>query len=101
MFPSGLDSATSDEVVGSVRNLCNQDRTVILSIHQPSPITFKQFDLLLLLSEGRVCYFGPADKAVSFFTESPFKFVMPDVRECYTVYFYYLAFNDFTLVYRT
>ena len=76
---AGLDSATSDEVVGSVRRLCDQNRTVILSIHQPSPATFESFDLLLLLSAGRVCYFGPAGKAVKFFTESPFKFIMPEV----------------------
>jgi ABC-type multidrug transport system ATPase subunit len=75
---TGLDSATSDEVVGYVRRLCDQNRTILLSIHQPSPIAFKLFDLLLLLSEGRVFYFGPADKAVQFFTDSPFKFAMAE-----------------------
>lgn len=62
-----------------MRKLCDQDRTVLLSIHQPSPVTYELFDLLLLLSAGRVCYFGPANNAVSFFVDSPFKFTMPEV----------------------
>lgn len=95
----GLDSATSDEVVGYVRELCNQDRTIILSIHQPSPTTFKLFDLLLLLSEGRVFYFGPACNAVSFFTESPFKFVMPEVIRVFFILIFYYNSCDFLCFY--
>lgn len=32
---------------------------VVASIHQPSTDTFKLFDKLLLLSQGKTCYFGP------------------------------------------
>jgi hypothetical protein len=69
-----LDSTTSDEVIQSVKNLSDQGRTVMLSIHQPSPKCFAMFDTLLLLSGGEVCYFGPASAAVNYFRESPFQF---------------------------
>lgn len=32
---------------------------IIASIHQPSTSTFKLFDKLCLLSQGKTCYFGP------------------------------------------
>jgi ABC-type multidrug transport system ATPase subunit/ABC-type multidrug transport system permease subunit len=72
---TGLDSTISLEVMSAVRNLANQNRTVICTIHQPSEETFALFDVLLLLAEGRVIYFGPALAAVEFFTQSPYQFV--------------------------
>ena len=71
---AGLDSTTSDEVIQSVKRLSDQGRTVLLSIHQPSPKCFALFDTLLLLSGGEVCYSGPASAAVKYFASSPFQF---------------------------
>jgi len=71
---TGLDSSISYEVMAAVRNLANQNRTVICTIHQPSPITYFLFDKLLLMAEGRVIYFGPARDVVNYFASSIYKF---------------------------
>ena len=60
--------------MSAVRNLANQQRTIICTIHQPSPSTYLLFDKLLLMAEGRVIYFGNAREVVPYFTESPYKF---------------------------
>jgi ABC-type multidrug transport system ATPase subunit len=71
---TGLDSSIAYEVMAAVRNLANQNRTVICTIHQPSPITYFLFDKLLLMAEGRVIYFGPARDVVNYFASSIYKF---------------------------
>jgi ABC-type multidrug transport system ATPase subunit len=58
-------------MTGTLRELVNQERTVICSMHQPSSIVFSLFDTLALLSKGRLIYFGKADEAAAFFIESP------------------------------
>jgi len=64
---TGLDSQIAHEVMCAVRNLADQNRTVITTIHQPSPATFNLFDKLLLLSNGRTTFFGPVDEAADYF----------------------------------
>ena len=71
---TGLDSSTSGEVMSAVRNLANQNRTVLCTIHQPSGDTYSLFDTLLLLAQGKVIYFGPALEIVNYFQQSPFGF---------------------------
>ncbi|KAI9711428.1 MAG: hypothetical protein M1812_007173 [Candelaria pacifica] len=57
---SGLDSSASFEVMSYVKEVARQNNLIIIaSIHQPSSSTFKLFDDLLLLSEGKVYYNGP------------------------------------------
>jgi ABC-type multidrug transport system ATPase subunit len=60
--------------MAAVRNLANQNRTVICTIHQPSQQTFDLFDTLLLLAKGRVIYFGLVREAVEYFAGSPYQF---------------------------
>ena len=60
--------------MSAVRNLANQNRTVICTIHQPSPATYMLFDKLLLLAAGKVIYFGPSRDVVNYFAISPYKF---------------------------
>ena len=43
------------------------DKTVVFSIHQPSSEVFVLFDKLLLLSEGRMAFFGKASEASVYF----------------------------------
>lgn len=60
--------------MSAVRNLANQNRTVICTIHQPSPSVYFLFDKLLLLGDGKVTYFGPTKDVVKYFTTSPYEF---------------------------
>ena len=63
---SGLDSNLADIVVGAlVATARDAQTTVLLSVHQPSPAAWQQFDDLLLLSApGRTAFFGPRADAV-------------------------------------
>ena len=66
---SGLDSAASYSVIHHLRHYARSHSTlVIASIHQPSTSTFQLFDKLLLLSQGRACYFGPLSLVRDYFT---------------------------------
>eukprot|EP00457_Paulinella_chromatophora_P003506 gb/GEZN01003514.1/.p1 GENE.gb/GEZN01003514.1/~~gb/GEZN01003514.1/.p1 ORF type:complete len:711 (-),score=79.39 gb/GEZN01003514.1/:23-1897(-) len=75
---SGLDATTALKLIKNLKQLCSRsatDRaaqkvpmTVIASIHQPRETIFAQFDKLLLLSSGAVVYFGPANRAISYFS---------------------------------
>jgi ABC-type multidrug transport system ATPase subunit len=60
--------------MSAVRNLANQNRTIICTIHQPSPAVYFLFDKLLLLGDGRVTYFGPTKEVVKYFSLSPYEF---------------------------
>jgi ATP-binding cassette subfamily G (WHITE) protein 2 len=71
---TGLDSHISFEVMAAVRNLANQNRTVLCTIHQPSADTFNLFDTVLLMAKGRVIYFGRVHDCVAYFNQSPFAF---------------------------
>lgn len=65
---TGLDSTMSYEVMVSVRNLANQHRTVICTIHQPSRDLFQLFDKVILLSKGHCIYFGDRISLMEHFT---------------------------------
>ena len=75
---TGLDSSMSLDVMESVKNLANQKRTVLCTIHQPSPATYSLFNKLLLLACGRVIYFGDAIDIVDYFASSVYKFPYKD-----------------------
>ena len=60
---SGLDSTTAVSLLQLLHRLARGDgvsppKTVITSIHQPSSAVFRAFDRLLMLSDGKVVYFG-------------------------------------------
>lgn len=60
---SGLDSAASYYVMSRIARLNLSDgiqRTIVVSIHQPSSELFELFHDLCLLSSGEAVYFGPA-----------------------------------------
>ncbi|GJD12434.1 ABC transporter G family member 22 [Galdieria sulphuraria] len=65
---SGLDAFNARNVMQALLKLAQSGRTVITTIHQPRSDIFNMFDMLMLLSEGKVMYFGPAKDAVSYFT---------------------------------
>ena len=70
---SGLDSAASYEIISHLRAVARRfNLLVVASIHQPSTSTFRLFDRLLLLSQGKTCYFGPVWSVDSYFTSAGF-----------------------------
>ncbi|KAL4527487.1 hypothetical protein Ndes2526B_g08823 [Nannochloris sp. 'desiccata'] len=57
---SGLDARSAAIVMRAVRNVANGNRTVMVTIHQPSMEIFEAFDQLVLMQRGgRLTYFGP------------------------------------------
>eukprot|EP00466_Bigelowiella_natans_P021298 jgi/Bigna1/44637/e_gw1.99.8.1 len=71
---SGLDSKSAAEIMELLGMLAKTTKvTIVCSIHQPSSRTFLAFDKTLLLSKGKVAYFGPAKKALTYFAELGFK----------------------------
>jgi ABC-type multidrug transport system ATPase subunit len=65
---SGLDAFQAFAVMETMKKLVERDRIVIAVIHQPRSSIFSLFDRLLLLSDGRLMYFGPASKAMEYFS---------------------------------
>jgi ABC-type multidrug transport system ATPase subunit/ABC-type multidrug transport system permease subunit len=57
---SGLDARAAAIVMRAVKNVSLSNRTVMVTIHQPSMDIFEQFtELVLLQRGGRLTYFGP------------------------------------------
>ena len=57
---SGLDSYSAFELIRLLKTICTRtNRTVLVSLHQPSSQLFELFDGLVLLSKGRQLYHGP------------------------------------------
>ncbi|CAB1109225.1 ABC [Ectocarpus sp. CCAP 1310/34] len=67
---TGLDAfqaSAAERVMATLRQLAQDGHTVICSIHQPRSSIYGMFDDVLLLSEGRVMFQGPAKRIGSYF----------------------------------
>lgn len=65
---SSLDSCTAFSLLKLLKGYAlREQKTIILTIHQPSSQMFYMFDKLLLLSHGQMLYYGDSRQAVSFF----------------------------------
>ncbi|KAF9891761.1 hypothetical protein FE257_003242 [Aspergillus nanangensis] len=74
---SGLDSEASFNVMSFVRDVAKMNNLiVIVSIHQPSSMTFELFDKLLLLSAGKTCYYGDTGAVNAYFDDIGFPMPM-------------------------
>ena len=69
-----LNALDASILYRTFREMVNQDKTVIATLHQPSAAVFSLFDTLVLLAGGKVVYHGKASGAVSFFNSSPSAF---------------------------
>lgn len=67
---SGLDSTSALQLLELLRTqlATKENKTIIMSIHQPSSQMYYMFDMLLLLAKGKVAYFGPARDAMGYFS---------------------------------
>jgi len=64
---SGLDSFQAQSVMKCMQEMAKNGRTVVASIHQPRSSIYTMFDRLILLADGKLIYFGDANKAVDHF----------------------------------
>ncbi|XP_055710758.1 ATP-binding cassette sub-family G member 4-like [Phlebotomus papatasi] len=70
---SGLDSSTSTQCVSILKQLAQEGRTIICTIHQPSALVFRMFDHLYAIAEGKCIYTGSVQNVVPFLMELDLK----------------------------
>jgi ABC-type multidrug transport system ATPase subunit/ABC-type multidrug transport system permease subunit len=70
----GLDASTALEYVQSLRSLTNMANiSTSVALYQAGESLYDLFDKVLLIHEGRCCYFGPADHAAKYFKNLGFE----------------------------
>nr|QFR37221.1 ABC transporter [Cyberlindnera americana] len=71
---SGLDSFTSNQIISLLDDLAKQEnKTIILTIHQPKVELFNKFDNVLLLGDGNVIYDGKPLDLIEYFKKLGFQ----------------------------
>ena len=60
-----------------VKEIANDNRTVITTIHSPTAYCFSLFDKLFLLSSGKVAFFGHASEVEGFLASVGFSAIRP------------------------
>lgn len=70
----GLDASTALEFVRALRIATDSMKlSTVVSIYQAGESLFKHFDKVCVIYEGRMAYFGPADKAKDYFLDMGFE----------------------------
>lgn len=69
---SGLDSTNAAKLIQTFRTLADRGKSIICSIHGPSSQVFELFDKVMLLSQGRVVYYGHASQVTHYFASINF-----------------------------
>ncbi|KIY73714.1 P-loop containing nucleoside triphosphate hydrolase protein [Cylindrobasidium torrendii FP15055 ss-10] len=64
---TGLDSTSAYNLVKTLKSIAGKGRTIILSIHQPSPGIFFMLDRVALLAQGQMVYTGRVDEVMPWF----------------------------------
>ncbi|PFH49073.1 hypothetical protein AMATHDRAFT_148472 [Amanita thiersii Skay4041] len=66
----GLDSSTALEFVQALRTLTDMfSLTTVASVYQAGEPLYRHFDKVCVLYEGKMAYFGPADRARQYFID--------------------------------
>ena len=65
---SGLDSFLAESVIGTLKQMALNGRTIVCTIHQPSSEVYAMFDRVCYLAKGRVAYFGTRNNALRYFS---------------------------------
>jgi ABC-type multidrug transport system ATPase subunit len=77
---SGLDSFQALSLVQTLEDLAQKGRIVLAVIHQPSSAIFKLFNKLLLLTKGKVVYFGTTTRCMDYFSSIGYPFPMENMN---------------------
>jgi hypothetical protein len=64
---TGLDSNNAENVALGLRNLADEGRLVVTTIHQPSSEVLELFDQILILHKGKRVFDGPYEELRPFF----------------------------------
>ena len=68
---SGLSSVDAKIVMEKLEKLSKRGKTIILTIHQPSLINYKKMDNMIILTHGKLAYFGPNyPESIKFFNKN-------------------------------
>ena len=68
---SGLSSVDTKIVMDKLKNLTDEGKTIILTIHQPSLSNYKKMDNVIILTHGKMAYFGSIyPESIEFFNHS-------------------------------
>jgi ABC-type multidrug transport system ATPase subunit/ABC-type multidrug transport system permease subunit len=78
---SGLASEDASNVMKLLRKLADGGRTILLTIHQPSPQVYRMMDNALYLADGEQVYYGPAYPDSMFYFNSDVKPNTPKAEE--------------------
>jgi len=103
---SCLDSTTSQRIVSTLWELACGERTVVMTIHQPSSRLYYMLHKVLLLSEGNTLYYGKGSEAIEYFSNigyapslamnpSDFLLDLANGKLYFPMYFSILEFCDF------
>lgn len=93
-----MDSSTSTQVVLLLKQLAQEGRTIVCTIHQPSALLFGLFDHLYAMAEGQCIYSGATQMLVPFLTEldliCPKTYNPSDYCECTVSHTYFAYINE-------
>lgn len=70
---SGLDSSSTYNVMKFIKQLCEEGKNVICTIHQPSSVVFDMFTNVFILTAGETVYFGPRTGILNHFAASGYE----------------------------
>eukprot|EP00668_Euglena_longa_P040941 GGOE01053882.1.p1 GENE.GGOE01053882.1~~GGOE01053882.1.p1 ORF type:complete len:1449 (-),score=551.34 GGOE01053882.1:379-4257(-) len=71
---TGLDSATTFDICTAFQAMAHTlNRTVVVSLLQPTPETFGTFDEVLVMAAGQIAYHGPREGVLPYFQSLGFQ----------------------------
>ena len=70
---TGLDAFNAQMLVETIKNLAiEENKIVLLTIHQPRPDVLMMFDSIILMTQGKVAFFGSLSEGLEYFSSIGF-----------------------------